>query len=119
MEMKDITDWMSPLIKTIEITQDFGDTKYQLEVKRFIPAAGDSLEEVWCDAGVKKSQIISPYAIADMRKSVIVLEKFVNDSVATYVKNIIDPNDTLMWNTFAMACKHATVSVSYLNIYQL
>jgi hypothetical protein len=114
MEIRDITEWASPAIKTIRVTHGFGSASYALEVREFLPVEGDLLEEQWSNMGVMKKHRLPPYAIADMRKAAITLRRYVDESIVDFIGDGIDCENPLILKTYRMAYKHAlhaTVSI--------
>jgi hypothetical protein len=107
MEIRDITEWASPVIKTIRVSHGFGKASYMLEVRQFIPIEGDSLEEQWSDRGIMKKHKLPPFAIADMRKAAITLRKYVDESMLDFIGDGIDYENPLILKTYRMAYKHA------------
>jgi hypothetical protein len=107
MEIRDITEWASPVIKTIRVSHGFGKASYTLEVRQFIPIEGDSLEEQWSDRGIMKKHKLPPFAIADMRKAVITLRRYVDESILDFIGDGIDYENPLILKTYRMAYKHA------------
>ncbi|KAK5449278.1 hypothetical protein LTS15_008820 [Exophiala xenobiotica] len=113
MEMIDIDLWQSPETKTITITQDFGGTSYDLQVREFVPLPGDLLEEVWTDNGIIKTHKIPPYAIADMEAAAKAIQGFVDRSMYAYIAKTAK-EDSLLWDTYLMAFRQlgsANVSI--------
>lgn len=113
MKIQEISEWASAEIKTIEVTQGFGNTSYPLEVREFTPVDGDMLEERWNDEGVIKYHRIPPYGIADMQAAARNLAQFIDNSIGQYIIGAVGYSDSLLWHTYMMAFKHsreATVS---------
>lgn len=108
MDMIDITEWASDEIRTIQVTQGFGDAKYELEVREFVPLEGDLLEEYWTDNyGVVRKQELPTYAIADMGKAATVYADFIDRSLAAYIDATVGRTDELLWYTYNMGHKHS------------
>jgi hypothetical protein len=110
MKLYDITNWRSPLVKTISVTQDRGSSAFQLHVKEFVPVEGDRLLKDWMHNGVRKVRRLPPYAIADIRVATRELQHFVDTNAASYIEDDLDDTDKLLWNTYAMAFRYASIA---------
>jgi hypothetical protein len=108
MKIVDIQNWVSPEIKTIKLTQRFGNTSYELQVRQFVPEEGDSLERRWKSNGIQKSHFCAPYAIHKMEEAARTLKQFVDRNVIANVKHYINDNDGLLYPVYAMALKYST-----------
>jgi hypothetical protein len=107
MKLHDITNWRSPEVKTILVTQDRGSSAFKLHVKEFIPMEGDRLQKDWMHNGVRKVRKLPPYAIADIRAATKEIQNFVDNNAASYIEDDLDESDKLIWNTYSMAFRCA------------
>jgi hypothetical protein len=107
MELVDIRDWASKRIKTITITQDIDGEFYDLEVRKFIPREGDSLERKWKTDGVEQSFKCAPYAITDMKEAGRTLAQFADRTLGSSICYYIDEDDKLLRNTYSMAYRYS------------
>jgi hypothetical protein len=117
MEIVDIKDWCSPVIKTIHITQDVGGAFYKLKVREFNPIQGDALERKWVTNGETQSFKCAPYAIVNMKKAGHTLAKFAEEHLGAAICYYIDETDKLMRDTYSMTYRYslyAEVSCSFL-----
>jgi len=113
MDIVEITEWASPEVKTITITQGVGETSYQVQVKEFVPQDGDSLERKWKSGGVQKSHRCAPYAIANMKDAALILKRFVDENIAITISDAVDRNDKLLRPAYDIAlnlAQHSQVS---------
>jgi hypothetical protein len=106
MDLVDITTWATTETKHVEISQIFLDAPYTVEVREFVPVAGDKLFETWTSDGVVKSHSLPRYALADMRKTATLLERFIDCNIGTYIKGAVGTLDHLLWFTYMFAFIH-------------
>jgi hypothetical protein len=107
MKIVEIQEWDSSEVKTIELTQDIGDTFYKVNVRQFTPVKGDSLERRWKTNGEPRSYKCSPYAIVNMKETGQQLMKFVEDNIRTFIEYFIGESDELLRGTYDMAFEHS------------
>lgn len=115
--MPDITNWASSTVKTIYITQDYGDSAIALKVREFIPMKGDMLHRQWADGDVIKRVPIANYAVVDMAAALEAHKDHIVDDGPKYFKSALKYNDRLLWDTYTMAIEfsnHAKVSCTFL-----
>ncbi|KAF5648101.1 hypothetical protein F52700_1316 [Fusarium sp. NRRL 52700] len=110
MKICEMEDWDSPIIKTITLTQDVGNASYSLQVRKFIPQPGDSLERTWNTADGVKAHPCAPYALANMRETSKVFVNFVDTHIKTFIDHYISKEDPLLFTTYEMAFKHSRLS---------
>lgn len=104
----EISSWASPETKTIHVTEGFTGTSVALRVRQFIPQAGDSLERSWVgNDGVRRSVHIPNFAVVDMDATKASFDKYIKNGIWETCKRMIGPENTLMWNTYALAMKLA------------
>ena len=103
MEIRDIVDWASSEIKTVEITQGFGDARYTLELRPFNQKQGDTSQKSWVDGSVTKVHDIPAYAIANMEMAARTLENYVDRSIGSYIAGAMGKSDEWIWQTYGHA----------------
>ncbi|GAB1317293.1 Zn(2)-C6 fungal-type domain-containing protein [Madurella fahalii] len=107
MDLVDIKDWASTETRNIRLSQIYLDAPYEVEVREFVPVEGDMLEEKWTSNGVVKTHKIPRYALADMGKSAVVLQAFIQRSIGTYISGTVGESDELIWKTYSFAFQHS------------
>ena len=110
--MADITSWEATEIKTIVLTQDVGKAQYSLNVRRFVPEAGDAISRMWKNraGGEMKSHKCATYAIADIASAVREILNFVDVHMNAFLEHYIADADPLVSVTFRMAMKYGKIS---------
>jgi hypothetical protein len=108
MEVIDITNWDNDDIKSIDITQDVGNTHFTLQVRKFRPVEGDALSRKWKSNGAEYSYECAPYAIADMKEAGKTMFQFAQSNLKTAIRFWIDENDPLLRSTYNMAYNYST-----------
>lgn len=107
MDLVDIDTWASPKIRTIKASQVSPHAPYEIQVREFVPAEGDTMEEVWTTRrSVLKRHRIPPFAICDLKKTAAVLEAYIDRHICTYVNGVVYDLDTLLWTTYRFAFGH-------------
>ena len=107
MRICEIEEWNSPVIKTIELTQDVGHASYSLQVRDFVPGPGDSLIRTWNSPDGVSSHPCAPYAIANMQDASKVFVDFVSTHIGPFLDYYIDKTDALLQKTYQMALDHS------------
>ena len=107
MKVLDIQNWETPEVKTIELTQGIGGTSYKVQVRRFTPVEGDSLQRSWYTNGERQFYDCSNYAIVNMKETGHQLMKFVEDNMKTSIQYFIGGSDELLRCTYDMAFEHS------------
>ncbi|KAI0115733.1 hypothetical protein GGR51DRAFT_546078 [Nemania sp. FL0031] len=102
MDLVDITTWSSEETKTIVISQIFLDAPYAVEVKEFEPVEGDMLEERWTSGSLVKSHRIPRYALSDMKKTALMLERFIDANIVTYIIGATTDERQLLQDAFRL-----------------
>ena len=105
MKIVDLKVWNSPETKEIKVTQDVGETSFDLTVRQFIPTPADVLHRKWKANGVPMQHECTPYAIADMQESGKELMRHVKTSVEPAISYYIGDSDELLADTYAEALK--------------
>jgi hypothetical protein len=103
MEMIEFQDWADNEIKTVDVTHGFGNAKYQLRLRQFIPKSGDVLEKTWLVGGMVKSHPCPPYAIENMHATAGALYKYINTGILNIIRAHVRESDQLFRNTFDFA----------------
>lgn len=98
---------MSENVKTVTITQDIGGTSYKVKMRKFRPAAGDSMERKWRRNERQCSYECSPYAIANMKGTGKTLAEFSERTLGAAICHYIDETDPLLRDTYAMAYRYS------------
>ncbi|KEZ43459.1 hypothetical protein SAPIO_CDS4651 [Scedosporium apiospermum] len=106
MEIVEIVDWASDEIRTITLTQDIGDSSYDIQVREFNPVLGDSLDRSWNSASKVHSHPCTPYAIHNMKETADAISKFVDANTETFISHYVDREEELLWNTYWKAYDH-------------
>lgn len=109
MDMVDITNWASDEVKTIDVTQEVGNTYYTLKVRKFVPVQGDALSRRWVYDGVPYEYECAPYAVADMQEAGKVLSQFSENTLSTAIPFWIK-HDPLLRKTYSMAYQYSMVA---------
>jgi len=107
MQMDEISQWKSSIVKTIFLTQDLCERALKVQVKEFVPLDGDVLEREWADrqTGMKKKRSVPRYAIANMKATSFVIQQYVDKSVELLVKCLLCDSGPLIFQTYLMALK--------------
>lgn len=112
--MVDITDWASSVTKTIRSTHGLCPEPFEMTVQQFLPKEGDLLERRWVDGKVRKSFRVEPYAVVNMSKTAVALQKYIDANVKPCTEHFLKDRDDLVKDTYTMAFRHssfATVSL--------
>ena len=106
--IKEIDTWSSPTSRLIEITQDIGPT-LKLLCKEYIPLDGDQQDYHWKDAftGAPKTLTTPPYAIADVERAHVTIERYIEENLEKYLEGILDSENTIVWESFRIAMSMA------------
>jgi len=109
MQMDEISQWKSPIVKTIFLTQNLCNRALRVQVKEFVPLPGDVLEREWADRQtgmvVKKKTSVPRYAIADMRATSSAIQQYVDKNVESFIKGLLCNSGPLIFQTYLMALK--------------
>ena len=54
MKLRDISDWASPEVRTIEVMSDVCSVPLELSVRKFVPIPQDRLKKSWMDGKTMK-----------------------------------------------------------------
>ena len=107
MVMQDITDWASNSRIMIELSHGFGEARYQLKLREFVPVEGDTLYEAWSDGSVLKKHYIPPFAIENMKDTAFELQRYVDSSIVKSACKLVGLAHPLIWETYQMTIEYA------------
>lgn len=108
MALHDIGDWLCDDVRTVELTNGFGDVTYSLKLRMFRPYQGDRLYEMWSEDGVFKKHDIPPFAIERMEEAAVTLREYVDRSIVPAMCKVIgETRDNLIWETYYMAFRYS------------
>lgn len=99
-------DWASATVRTIVVSPVHIDAPFQFQVREFIPADGDLLEEQWMTATGKQSVPIPKFAVAEMHEAAADLKEYIERNVSNFIAVTVGPLDQLLWETYTMAFRH-------------
>ncbi|KAK3343384.1 hypothetical protein B0T25DRAFT_298854 [Lasiosphaeria hispida] len=113
MDMIDITDWADNDVRTIKISLAFLDAPFEVDVRKFVPAPGDSLEEKWVDKkGNLKKWPVPPYGIVCMARAAESISYMMDRNVVNYMNSLIGggtgDESHLLWQTYYAAFRHCS-----------
>lgn len=111
LKMENITAWASPEIKTICITQDYGnESGMKFKVREFIPMEGDTLVRWWFDGKSKKSVPVSNYAIVDMDAALRAFKQYIISDGPEFFKDVLRNSDRLLWSTYTETIRASKIA---------
>ena len=106
--LTDLSTYMSPTIKMIELTHDFGGV-LRVYAQAYTPLEGDVTYYVSTDKLGNEKRIEMPcYAITRLGDTKEVIERYIDDNLSAYMDNYLDPADFLIWETFQLAVQRAS-----------
>ena len=108
MDLVDIQDWADAEVKTVTISQIFLDAPYDVRVRKFIPQAGDMIEDAYCLNGKMRKYRIPQYALASLEETATMFQNFIEVNVGRYINGAIgqDKCHPVIWTTYLMAFRH-------------
>lgn len=109
-KMENIVNWASSNIKTIYVTQDYGDSAIAVQVRKFVPVQGDMLHRQWADGSTIKSVPIPNYAIVDMEAALHAYKDHIVNDGPKYFKSALNFKDKLLWDTYSVAIDYSTTA---------
>lgn len=101
--MTDVSTWSDDEVRTIEITQDYSPKPLVLRVRRFAPVEGDMLSRSWSHRSIKKSVMLPPYAIENLKVAERTYKEYINKEGTQFFFSTLDKNNKLIWETYIMA----------------
>jgi hypothetical protein len=111
MEMSDVSTWANSEIKTIHITQDYSPRPLALRVRRFAPIEGDMLSRSWVHGSIKKSVMLPPYAIANLKEAEKSYKEYITNEGKHFFFSTLESKEGLLWETYSMAMSASTTSM--------
>jgi hypothetical protein len=110
-QLHNITEWASPEIRTIVITQEYGNEPgLSFRVRKFVPVEGDSLNRWWADGSVIKSVDVPPYAMVDIEEAVQSFKEYIVSSGPEHFKGTLKDYGQLAWYTYTEALSFANIA---------
>ncbi|KAL2826070.1 hypothetical protein BDW59DRAFT_67050 [Aspergillus cavernicola] len=106
MEVIDITEWASPEVKTITLSQIYVNAPYNVQVRRIVPMEGDMLDMTWVSGRFIRRQRMPEYALADMEGAANTLKWLTSNHVGQYILGTVGHLDLLIWTTYFFAFRH-------------
>lgn len=95
----------------IQITQDYSPNPLVVRVRKFIPIEGDVLSRSWSHGSVRKSVILPPYAIENLKDAERVYKEYINKEGTRFFLSTLDRRDKLIWETYTMATNSSNNSM--------
>lgn len=113
MQLKDISNWANPEIRTIQLKSDICPIPFTVNVRRFVPIPQDSLHKGWMDGKTKKFKEVTPFAIVNMGATVRDLCEYINSHVFKCMEYFLKGRDVLVQETYIFARRYMMVAVSH------
>lgn len=98
-----IQSWASENLKTIHISAGISRHTLKVEVREFIPQAGDKLERTWDYKGTKRSVEIPPYASINLENVKKAYENHIQESLKDAFTKLLGPREGLLYQTYGRA----------------
>lgn len=98
-----IDTWASSEVRTIYVSEGYSDHAVELQVRQFVPIAGDKLERTWSYEGEKKAVSIPPFALIDMDKARKAFAQHVDNSIVDTLKKKAAPEMRMIYATYLAA----------------
>lgn len=98
-----IQNWASDELKTIYISEGLSNKYVKIEVRRFIPQAGDKLDRTWDYKGMKRSASIPPYALVNLEEVKEAYQDHIRDSMKDAFGRLLGPRNGLLFKTYERA----------------
>jgi hypothetical protein len=110
-KLDEIGDIIQPKIRFVDITQDYGSSRARITVcvKEYIPQEGDVQTYAWFDGGVKKTLSVPPFALVVLNLTSEHMRLYIDRFGTTYIEDIIDDSNQILWRTFEIAHRTAEV----------
>jgi hypothetical protein len=106
MALRDITEWASDEIRTIDVMSDVSPVPLQLKVRRFIPDARDSTYRGWMDGKIKRWTKTTPWAIVNMPAAMEDMRVYITNNIFSSVDFFLAESDEWVVETYKYARKH-------------
>jgi hypothetical protein len=101
--MNDVSTWADSEVRMIHITQDYSPRPLVLRVRRFAPVEGDMLSRSWVHGSIKKSVMLPPYAIANLREAERSYKEYITNEGKRFFFSTLERKEGLLWETYNMA----------------
>lgn len=98
-----IQNWASEDLKTIFISDGLSNRFVEVQVRRFIPQAGDKLERTWDFKGMKKSVSIPPYALVKLEDVKKAYSEHIQESMREAFGSLLGRPESLLYQTYDRA----------------
>ncbi|KAL9625232.1 MAG: hypothetical protein Q9160_000634 [Pyrenula sp. 1 TL-2023] len=93
--------------QTVYLTHDWG-TPLRVAVREYHPLRGDETSYKWkAKDGTERETPTPYYAIANPDETKIALEEYITDNLDNYKKELLDPENYIVWESFDMASGRA------------
>lgn len=108
MDIIDIpaSDWASSDMRTIVVSPVHVDAPFKFRVRKFNPAEGDVVHEMWKTPQGMKQVALPRYALAEMHEAGETLKTYIETSVSKFIVATVGHLDTIFWETYGMAFRH-------------
>ncbi|KAJ4403427.1 hypothetical protein N0V85_005095 [Neurospora sp. IMI 360204] len=100
------SDWASSDIRTIVVSPVHVDAPFEFRVRKFNPAEGDVVHEMWKTPQGMKQVALPRYALAEMHEAGETLKAYIETSVSKFIVATVGHLDTVFWETYGMAFRH-------------
>ncbi|KAF7546368.1 hypothetical protein G7Z17_g8486 [Cylindrodendrum hubeiense] len=98
-----IQNWASEDLKTIYISDGLSNKCVEVQVRRFIPQAGDKLERTWDFKGMKRSVSIPPYALVKLDDVKRAYSEHIQESMREAFGSLLGRPESLLYQTYDRA----------------
>ena len=110
-QMHNVTEWASPEIRTIKVTQEYGNEPgLTFRVRKFIPVEGDVLNRWWADGIVIKSIDVPTYAMVDMKEALLEFQRYIISAGPEHFSGALKDYGRLAWFTYTEALSFANLA---------
>ncbi|KAI0482334.1 hypothetical protein GGR56DRAFT_663312 [Xylariaceae sp. FL0804] len=101
-----ISQWASPEIRLVEVSEGYTKQRVTLSVRPFIPQDGDKLDRTWVYNGVMKTARIPAYAISSLDGVKELYDRYIEEGLQECCKSVLSKRDPLLRLTYGMAIKY-------------
>lgn len=101
--MKELSTWQSDDTKYVELTQDHGNTRIRISVRKFKPIQGDILFYRWETSSGEKTFVCPPYAVMHVEEARDEFARHIRETVEVHVASIVNPKNGILTETFRIA----------------
>ncbi|ETS87577.1 hypothetical protein PFICI_01405 [Pestalotiopsis fici W106-1] len=99
----DISNWASPEVRMLCVTEGYGTRPVRLRVREFIPQEGDKLERSWVYQGTKKSVRIPAFAIVNLDEAKTIYTEHIANELKECCRNVLSDKHQLLRGTYGFA----------------